>query len=438
VIGDETIGGGRSLAPDRQAVTLADVGGLPVWTTEPRAGARLDHAALVPEELGPDETLRSRIVPGRFFGLLPLVAFVRSLDRADVWHRPPVRASFLMDDPNLHSLRYGYIDFERLAKDGASTGFHLSVATIPLDGWFVSERAAHIFKTHPDRLSLLIHGNNHSRRELADGRGQKRRLEMIAQALRRVRRFEARWGISVASVMTAPHGECSEEVAWDMTRLGLESLCITRPFPWLDRPPSGMPLAGWFPADSSTPMPVIERLPLSRRPEEIPLRAFLGQPIVLYGHHWDVGLQPGLLAGWAEHVARLHEVSWAPMGAISRGLVSWRSQDETLWVRPHTRLVDIEAPAGISRLVVDGGGAGYEMAVVSDGTGVETAVALSDRAGVPVSDSPTRLTIRMESQQVVNPNEIANPRWSPWPMTRRLLSEARDRTRPWTDAWWGR
>jgi hypothetical protein len=434
-ISDATVPGVPGLAADRRAIGLAEVGGSPVWTTQTRAGGRLDHAIVMPEELDQGETLRSRLVPGEFFGLLPLVEFIRSLDRAAGWCRPPVHASFLMDDPNLHAVRYGYLDFERLASDGADIGFHLAVAMIPIDGWFNSPKASSIFRTHQDSLSLLMHGNNHTQHELGDGRAAEPRLEMIAQALRRVQRFEARSGVPVARVMAAPHGECSEEVARDMSRLGVESLSITRPFPWLEHPPADMPLAGWFPADTSSPLPVLERMPLTRESEELPLRAFLGQPIILYGHHWDLGADPGLLVDWTEQVSRLGEVSWASVGDISRGLVSWRSDGETLSVRPHTRRVDIRVPPGVSKLRVEGGGVGYESAVVRAGPGATTVVSLLDGGGeVSIPHGTTSVHVQMQSGAVIDPEQIGNPRWTPWPITRRLLSEARDRTRPWVDA----
>ena len=434
-IADGDIDGASSLETVRGVATLADVAGRAVWTTQTRAGVRLDHVAMLPAELAPAETLRSRLVPGRFLGLLPLLHFVRSLAREDPWHLPPVRASFLMDDPNLHRVRYGYIDFERMAKDGADIGFHLSVAMIPIDGWFTGGKAASVFNANPDRLSVLVHGNNHTRHELGDSRDEPARVQMIAQSLRRVQRFEARSGIPVAPVMVAPHGRCSEEVARDMSRLGVESLCISRPFPWLEHPPADMPLAGWFPADTSSPLPVVERMPLTRDPEELPLRAFLGQPIILYGHHWDLGADPGLLVDWTEQVSRLEDVSWASVGDISRGLVSWRSDGETLSVRPHTRRVDIHVPPGVSKLRVAGGGVGYESALVRAGSGPATVVPMFDGAGeVSIPEGTTNLQVEMVSDAVIDPEQIGNPRWTPWPITRRLLSEARDRTRPWMDA----
>ena len=434
-IPDGAIGTAPSLEGGQQSVALATAGERPVWTTQIRNGAKLEHAALIPAELGNDETLASRLVPGRFFDLLPLVHFLRSLDRADRWHFPAVRASFVMDDPNLHSARYGYLDFEQLAIEATRIGFHLSVATIPLDGWFVQRKAACLFRTRPDVLSLLIHGNNHTKHELSDGRAEQPRLQTMAQALRRVRIFEARTGISVAKVITPPHGRCSEAMAWLLARLGLDSLCISRAFPWLDRPPTDHPLAAWFPADTSTPTPILRRLPLNSTPEQLPLRAFLGQPIILYGHHWDLADGPGLLAKWTEHVARLDNVVWASVGEISRSLVSWRSYDDTIVVRPHTRLVEFQLPVEASRLVVERpGGAGYECAIVRCQSSGTTHVSVSDPRDQAIVLGGQVAQIQIKASAAIEPLEVEGPTWSPWPLTRRLLTEARDRARPRIDA----
>jgi hypothetical protein len=439
-IPDDAIAAAPSLEASQQSETLATAGDRPVWCTQIRDGIKLEHAALVPTELGNDETLTSRLVPRRFFDLLPLVHFLRTLDRPDRWHLPPVCASFVMDDPNLHSVRYGYLDFEQLALDATHIGFHMSVSTIPLDGWLVQRKAAHLFRTRQDVLSLLIHGNNHTRHELCDGRAEQSRLQMIAQALRRVRVFEARTGLPVAKVMTAPHGRCSEAIAWDLARLGLESLCISRTFPWLERPPADQPLAGWFPADTSTPTPVLRRMPLSSSPEQLPLRAFLAQPIILYGHHSDLADGTGVLAEWAERVARLDGVTWASVGEISRRLVSWRSCGDTIVVRPHTRLVEFQIPVGASRIRVERpGGIGYEHAVLREESSRETQLSPSDpQDRVATLSGQALQRIQINPSAAIEPYDVQDPSWSAWPLTRRFLTEARDRARPRVDAMRGR
>lgn len=220
-----------------------------------------------------------------------------------------------------------------------------------------------------------------------------------------------------------------------MARLGFESMCVSRSFPWLDRPPASHPLAGWYPADTSSVVPTVARIPLSGQPERIALRAFLGQPIVLYGHESDLGRMPDLFTTWAERVARLKDVSWASVGDISRGLVTWRSDGETLWVRPHTGLVEVAAPQGIERIVIEADDFGDAAVTVTDASRGSARVSVTDGRGeAPVSQGASNLTIRIRPERDVDAEDVPVPRWSPWPLTRRLLTEARDRSRPRIDA----
>lgn len=427
-ISDDTIEGAPTLDVGDRATVLAGVSGLPVWTIEDPEGVGLERAVLVPEELGESATLLSRFAPRGYFDLLPLLHFGRSLHRSDVWSPPPILASFIMDDPNLRSERYGYIDFPELAKQR----FHTSVSTIPLDGWYIRPGVAELFRSHPDTLSLLVHGNNHTLHELEDGRGDEARLAMLAQALRRSRSVAARAGVPVAEVMAAPHGRCSEESAVDMGRIGYESLCISRPYPWLESPPGDTPLAGWLPADTSTPTPVLPRIPISAHPEVMPFRAFLGQPIIVYGHHWDLAGRPDLLHRWADDIARLGDVTWSSVGAISRRMFSSRHDSDRLIVRPHTRVIQVEVPESVIRLVVVAPpGPGYERVEV--GLGGRRVESPRDEADFEVGDQRVG-TVRLVAEDGIAADQVSAPRWAPWPVIRRLLTEARDRSQPRRDA----
>ena len=119
-------------------------------------------------------------------------------------------------------------------------------------------------------------------------------LAMVAQALRRVERFERRSGLRVDRIMMPPHGLCSRHVTAALGALRFDGLCAIHPLPWTDRPPSDPPLAGWEPAQFVAGCPVVPRIPLSSSAADIALTALLDQPLVLYGHHEDVaeGLEP--------------------------------------------------------------------------------------------------------------------------------------------------
>ena len=101
------------------------------------------------------------------------------------------------------------------------------MATIPLDGWFESKKAVRVFADNPDRLSFLVHGNDHLHKELASFSSEGQGLGAMAQAWNRISRLEARTSIAVSKVMAAPHGACSEQTLGVMARVGFEAACIS-------------------------------------------------------------------------------------------------------------------------------------------------------------------------------------------------------------------
>lgn len=175
--------------------------------------------------------------------------FLWHVTRGGLWQRPQLRATFLLDDPNLHATHYGYLNYEETVAYARRYGFHLAIAMVPLDTWFTYGRTAALFQKNPGQLSLLMHGNNHLRKEIGLPHPQEFYERMLAQGLRRIDRFEKKHGIPVARIMAAPHGQCHENAARALLRTGYDALCISRPFPWLEAPPPHELLAGWFPAE---------------------------------------------------------------------------------------------------------------------------------------------------------------------------------------------
>ena len=183
---------------------LGSRSGRPVWTLR----GRTETAALEPSDLGEEEVLRDRFDGGACLSLLPLVHFLRRVVQPNPTS-PAIRATFLFDDPNLHWPSYGYVKYAGLVRDAEEHGYHAAMAMIPADAWFAHPRAVKLFRSRRDRLSLLVHGNNHVRRELAAPGSEL--IPALAQARRRVAAFERRSGVRVARVMAPPHGACGEQ-----------------------------------------------------------------------------------------------------------------------------------------------------------------------------------------------------------------------------------
>jgi hypothetical protein len=409
--------------------TIAGFGGGPLWV---RRGS-LDVAALAPAELGEAESLRCRLCGTRSLALLPFVELLRSLTAGNGWRPPPLRATFLLDDPNLHWPSYGYLPLPAVAEHADRHGYHLALAMVPLDARLNHPGAVSLLRRSRS-LSLLVHGNDHFGGELGREVTDQDALAVASQALRRIAAFERRTGVAVPRVMVPPHEACSEAMARALVRTGFDAITMTRPYPWaetspswLAAPPSARSPVGWSPADSAPGLPpVLLRHPLAaplHSPAEVALRAYLDQPLILYGHHDDLRDGLDLLAERAAEIESLGEIRWASMGEIAASNFSSREGGEQLRVRPHSRRLSVEIPAGVSTLVVEPTGTREDESVLSGGLRVGIG------EPIPVSGKE-RVELVLQSPSAVSPSQVAPPPREIRRLARRLAGEARDRFTP--------
>jgi len=416
-------------------VTLAHFEGRPVWWRRGEGIETTEMSAYPLAHLDRGEALREHLRAGRFMGLLPLVSFISRLLGEGGWTLPPLRACFVVDDPNLHWTSYGFLDYAELIEHATRHGYHMGFATVPLDGWLIKRKAAALLAGNRSVLSLAVHGNDHIARELARRSTDTEAEAAIAQGLRRVSALERRSGVQVEHVLVPPHGACSEAVLRAAFRLGGEAACISRPYPWLDEQPAPTPLAGWHPADLvAGGLPVLPRHPLSASREDLALRALLGHPLILYGHHVDFADGLDVLAQAASEIGSLGEVQWGSLGWIARGNYSTRRLGDTLLVKMHSRRITVEVPAGVSslRVLMDepvGGAAGHRLAHPSGDVGI----AFEHETGVSeplVVVGPGSVDLALRADRPLDPGAIASPAIHPWPLLRRALVETRDRIQP--------
>jgi hypothetical protein len=412
------------LRPSRNDLVLATAADRPVWLAEPGEDTHY-LASTAPEELAPHETLRDRLRDGRFLALLPILDFVRRLLGSRDWRPPPVRACFLFDDPNLHWSSYGHINFAELATDAREYDYHVSMATVPLDGWFFHPEAKRVFMHNPGALSLIVHGNEHVRRELARDRSSVDAMAVAGQALRRIEAFENRSGLTVDRVMAPPHGVCSETMAAALLRSGFEALTANSRYPWRTSPPLNCPLSGWWPGEFvAGGLTVLERRPFDTDLAELALAAYLNHPLILYGHHRDLASDPQRLRALRQRLAAVGPIQWQSLGHIARSNVSLRQIAHTLHVKMHSRMVDIEVPEGIDQMIVDAPG--------KLGVDADTLFCAGQRicSGEAVAVRPaSRYRLRLgSSQEPPPPTPAARPLKSMWPIVRRVMTETRDRS----------
>lgn len=425
------LGEAGGIAVGANATVLAAGSGLPTWTRDGEA----EQALLIPAELAPREALRERLCDKRSSALLPLLHFLREQTRRIDWQPPPARASLLFDDPNLHWPSYGFVKLAELGEHARRHGYHVALATVPLDAWFAHPAALRALKESAGAVSLLVHGNDHDGAELGRQRDEAEAIAIAAQALRRVDAFGRRTGVTVDRVMVPPHEACSQATAKALRRCGFEAISMTRPCPWLEwephswlaRPEPADPLVAWKPADFVEELPLLLRHPLAERSSaELALRAYLDQPLILYGHHDDLLDGPDALLEAVEEVNRLAPTRWCSLSEIAATSFETRLHAGHLDVRLLTRKARIEIPAEATELTIEAPTSGpdpEEQLLTIDGKHAR----LDEPAPVKPGSS---VEVTLTPLDAIAVGSVPSPRRRPLAVARRLASEGRDRLQP--------
>lgn len=397
----------------------------PVWMARPDGQF---VAASWPQELGSGATLREQLTVGRFMGLLPLAHFLRELSAAALWEQPESKACFVFDDPNLHWWSYGYLDYRKLAAHAEAHDYRVTAATIPLDQWYIHRATARFLREGASRVSFAIHGNNHTRHELGRVDDLDRASTLAAQALKRASAVH-RAGAEIGPVMVPPHGACSVAMLEGCLRAGFDAVCAEWPYWWLAEPDASSALSGWQPLDRIAGLPVIPRLHVTASDrDDMPFRAFLGQPLVLYAHHTDLKDGLDLLADRADDVRALGVNSWRSLGNIATDVFSAYRFGENMEFTLHSRKARIAVPEGVSHArFVRVGREPSETALrleIRDAGGVRE-IAHGEAAAVDAGE----ITV------TVMATPFAASTRAGWPLrgaVRRLLTESRDRAAPFS------
>jgi len=418
-------------------VVARDASG-PLWLRSRNGGVRVDVANVGFDEKVAYGVFAPAMWDEQVLQLIVLIDFVREVTGDSQWTHPGPSASVIFDDPNLHGMRYGFLDYLELLESMGRNHYHVAVATIPLDTWYVSQRVAAFFREHTREYSFLYHGNDHVSNELARDWTRTERTGLVDQALRRIARFEAGARIEVEKVMVAPHGACSDEMLRELANHDFDGACIS----WgsLNHHNRGQSWAGELGLKNTEiihELPVLPRMSFEGADEKsIRLAMFLHQPIILRGHHGDLRKGLGAMEEKIRMVNALAHPRWDSIGRILKSNYRTRARNGRLEVRPYARSVEVEVPAGCSSVVVDNPENGFGpwddtlgewvFQAVQTTTQVEARQGIGDR--LPGMGA---MRIRRKNRSEPKPGGVSSP-WPPlWPMARRFLTETRDRMAPY-------
>ena len=178
-------------------------------------------------------------------------------------------------------------------------------------------------------------------------------------------------------------------------------------------------------------LPVMNRQPLGRECESyLLLAAYLGQPLVSVGHHWDLVDGLGLLGEIASFINSLGTVSWMSMQALSRSNYRSRFNSGHLEVDLLTRFAEIAIPPGSKTLLITSPWLDPEKdEIIVDPPGSPHGISVKNR-GFPIAIDVTNVaTVRIRVRPLAPPRNANHLRSVPWlALGRRLTTELRDRT----------
>jgi hypothetical protein len=126
----------------------------------------------------------------------------------------------------------------------------------------------------------------------------------------------------------------------------------------------------------------------------------------------------------------LGAVHWMALGDVLRGNFFTRQDGGLLKIEAHARRMDVTVPQGVTELSVTLGAQeddGQELvSVLRPGQ-----VPVAGRVGEPLAvRAEGRVQLTIEDPQRADPANVPAPRWHPWFMVRRCLTEGRDRALP--------
>jgi hypothetical protein len=281
-----------------------------------------------------DATVAPGVCPLDWFSrLMPALMFLRYAFGDRCWQAAKKLACFIVDDPLLHD-RHGFLEYDTLLAAMEQADFATNLAFIPWNYRRSHPRVAELFRTHPRRLSLSIHGCDHTKGEFGDTAAAPL-LSKARTSRARMAKHRAVTGVPCDNVMVFPHGVFSTAALRATKQAGFLAAVNSTPFP-VDDPPAKLRMRDLLsPAvtrHSSLPL-FIRHYPT--RPAEFALDLFLGKPALMVEHHdyFRDGYQR--LEAFAAQINHLNDtIYWCGLEEIARNSYLWRTDaDEIVHVR---------------------------------------------------------------------------------------------------------
>ena len=431
----------KPLIQEKNDAVLATVNDEPFWVKRRINSVQIDIVSSPMDELESGESLRTYTYRSGIFPLISLVHFLRKVTGEQEYITPRIRASFIIDDVNIRTSSYGAVKFNELVKLAEQHNFHVSLALIPIDLRRTSKSSVSLLREKSKFISMAIHGNNHTSREMTKDYPDDEEYRIVDQILDRVSAFEKKTGLRMSRVLIPPHGNIKPKMLGALDSFEFDAVCVSSQFPYLKDLPKDMvipekpEIMEWYPSDCISGMHIIPRRfpPLSKG--EILLAAYLNHPIIVRYHPKQLVRGYDNLLRKARYINSLGEVAWTSLSEIAGSNYYYRMDGNTLRLRTFSNMIKADVPSGTQNIII-------ETAVIN-GLSEQKIIMVNGRShrllktsfGYESEPIPAELTGRSTFTVGFNvksdSRRIVPLRFHVLPYVRRFVTEMVDRSYPW-------
>ena len=290
------------------------------------AFAKLDfHGATVcvstaTELVDLDQPLPARVFDVRphFLSAVPIVLFIKWSLATNCWQPPETTACLVIDDPRLMP-RYGFLNFEHLLGLMKRANFSTSIAFIPWNCNRSRRRTVRLFQENPQRLSLSVHGCDHTAGEYGS-RNRDRLAWKSRQAMQRMSRHQSRTGLAHDPVMVFPQGVFSEAAMAALKHADFIGVVNSEVISTDPQPRTITVGDYWGVAVMNySDFPIFTRRYPSAGIENFAFDVLLGKPCLVVTHHNDFHDDYRYLLNCIEGLNRLKTaVRWTNLAEVAR------------------------------------------------------------------------------------------------------------------------
>jgi len=263
-----------------------------------------------------------------FCEAVPVTFYLKWAFRDAALSRREINACLIVDDPPLKR-RYGFLDFREALDLMGRHNFATTIAFIPWNWRRTDQRTVSMFQNNPERLSLVVHGCDHTSGEFAE-RSAVLLNRKLRTSTQRMERFRRRASLKADRVMVFPQGQFSPETGRALKLNEFDAAVNTEVAPAQGAVNKTTIADLWSLAIMRYgTFPIFTRRYLHHGIENFAFDALLGKPCLIASHH-DVFRNHA--RDLVDMVARLNSLKWnlvwRPLGEVIRRGFTVRPLDD--------------------------------------------------------------------------------------------------------------